>query len=351
MASMRDDESVPLRSRISQNLRSHKDLAQAAGPVGAKAQVSDEIGSSQAAPAAEQEGGLSPERKKLIGQALIAFAPILAGAAFGGSQGGAIGAQAGQSGLQSLEKAEEAEAVKSREEQLFGLEQSKIGMQREHNQAADKIAQMKAGDDKRQAQIDLGNKLRVERNALPTTKQTQDVSVAYQKISSAVEDPSAAGDLSVIFSYMKMLDPGSTVREGEFANAQNAAGVPVQIQNQWNRLMRGERLAPEQRADFANQASKLYAAQQDVQSRVDSQYAVLASKAGVPPESVIVNFEPGVAVAARDQKAQQQAVAQPSRQALGLPGTPAANAAPVPSISKPDFKSMSNEELKKYIGR
>ena len=67
-------------------------------------------------------------------------------------------------------------------------------------------------------------------------------------------------DLSLIFGYMKMLDPGSVVREGEFATAQNAAGVPERIQNIYNQVVSGQRLSPSQRTSFKGQAGKLYSA-------------------------------------------------------------------------------------------
>jgi hypothetical protein len=79
---------------------------------------------------------------------------------------------------------------------------------------------------------------------------------AYARIQAA--DPSAAGDLSLIFSYMKMLDPGSTVREGEFANAQNAGGVNDKISNIYNKLISGERLTEGQRKSFKGQSKGLY---------------------------------------------------------------------------------------------
>jgi hypothetical protein len=57
---------------------------------------------------------------------------------------------------------------------------------------------------------------------------------------------------------MKMLDPGSVVREGEFATAQNATGVPERIQNIYNKVVSGERLNASQRNSFKGQAKKLY---------------------------------------------------------------------------------------------
>lgn len=44
-------------------------------------------------------------------------------------------------------------------------------------------------------------------------------------------------DIGIVFSYMKLLDPGSTVREGEQATAQNAPGVTDRIRNMYNRAL------------------------------------------------------------------------------------------------------------------
>ena len=57
---------------------------------------------------------------------------------------------------------------------------------------------------------------------------------------------------------MKALDPTSVVREGEFANAQNSAGVPDRIRNYYNQLQRATRLNPEQRAEFLGVAQGIY---------------------------------------------------------------------------------------------
>lgn len=88
------------------------------------------------------------------------------------------------------------------------------------------------------------------------TQPYQTVKSAYGRVLSS--DDSAVGDLSLIFGYMKMLDPGSVVREGEFATAQNAAGVPERIMNIYNKLITGERLNASQRNSFKGQAKNLY---------------------------------------------------------------------------------------------
>jgi hypothetical protein len=101
---------------------------------------------------------------------------------------------------------------------------------------------------------ELESKMRKEYN--DQTKPYQEVKSAYGRVLSS--EDTAVGDLSLIFGYMKMLDPGSVVREGEFATAQNAAGVPERIMNIYNKVATGQRLSPSQRDSFKGQAKGLY---------------------------------------------------------------------------------------------
>lgn len=112
---------------------------------------------------------------------------------------------------------------------------------------------------------------------------------AYNRLVSA--DDSAAGDLNLIFGYMRILDPGSTVREGEFANAQNTAGVPEQIRNLYNRALSGERLSPKQRSEFRKQAGSIYSGAQRQQQQLTDEYSRLSEQLGVDPSLVIVGME------------------------------------------------------------
>lgn len=78
---------------------------------------------------------------------------------------------------------------------------------------------------------------------------------SYRRMKSAGDD--GAGDMTLTFTLMKMLDPTSVVREGEYATAQNSAGVPASIQNLWNRLLNGQRLTDGQRKMFRAQGNRL----------------------------------------------------------------------------------------------
>lgn len=112
--------------------------------------------------------------------------------------------------------------------------------------------------------FDFESKLRKEYST--QTAGYQDTKAAYERIKAS--KPDAVGDLSLIFGYMKMLDPGSVVREGEFANAQNAAGVPERIANIYNKAVSGERLTDGQRKAFLGQAEALMKASEKQEKSV-----------------------------------------------------------------------------------
>lgn len=110
---------------------------------------------------------------------------------------------------------------------------------------------------------------------------------AHQRVLESAQDPSAAGDLALIFNYMKVLDPGSTVREGEFANAQNSGGLDQRVVAQYNSVLRGERLAPEVRNDFVNRSGRLYEGAVKNQETIESDFEGKASRAGARPEQIV----------------------------------------------------------------
>lgn len=110
---------------------------------------------------------------------------------------------------------------------------------------------------------------------------------AYNRIVSSASDPSPAGDLALIFNYMKVLDPGSTVREGEFANAQNSGSLPENVRAKYNKIINGERLTKVQRDDFVKRASTLFNGAKKQQDSVVNEFKNRAKQYGVPDDLVI----------------------------------------------------------------
>lgn len=126
------------------------------------------------------------------------------------------------------------------------------------------------------------DKLRTEYTNL--TASTRDVQSAYQRVLASEDTP--AGDIALIFNYMKMLDPGSVVREGEFATAQNAGSVSDRVYNTYNKLLSGERLNPEQRKMFGTQSKKMYVASQKQEEEIRGGMTRIAKNYGLNPENI-----------------------------------------------------------------
>jgi hypothetical protein len=152
-------------------------------------------------------------------------------------------------------------------------------------------------------------KLRKEFEA--NAKTHLDVRRGFQRVLASKDD--AAGDISLIFGYMKMLDPGSVVREGEFATAQNSAGIPDQIRNMYNRALEGTRLNPDQRNMFKGQAKSLYDKSAQEYGAREEQFRGIAGRYGVDPGRVIPSLGPEPSLP------MQPSPAQP---ALNLPNIP-----------------------------
>ena len=124
-------------------------------------------------------------------------------------------------------------------------------------------------------------------------KTYQAVRSSYERVRKSAEigntnpDGSGAADISLVFAYMKMLDPTSVVREGEFAAAANAGGVPAHVLNMYNNLVKGDKLTPEVRQQFVQQSDAIY---QEVTQNLESlndQYSTRATGWGVNPSNFI----------------------------------------------------------------
>lgn len=74
----------------------------------------------------------------------------------------------------------------------------------------------------------------------------------YDKAIASGQKGTGAGDVALVFSFMRILDPGSVVRESEFAQARDTTGLIDSLLVQYNKLLAGESLSPTQRTHFIN---------------------------------------------------------------------------------------------------
>jgi hypothetical protein len=88
--------------------------------------------------------------------------------------------------------------------------------------------------------------------------------VNFQKMEESAKIQEGLGDVALITSFMKMLDPGSTVRDSEFATARDTAGLYASLENYLEKVKTGEFLSDSQRKVFTDLAGKyLEAAEKD----------------------------------------------------------------------------------------
>lgn len=138
---------------------------------------------------------------------------------------------------------------------------------------------------------------------MAATKDFRDTATAFEKVRMSSNNPSAAGDLSLIFNYMKMLDPGSVVRETEFRTAEQArawmskteqSGIPIPgaVKQGIQKLSTGEFLLPEQRADFAAQAENVFKAARVSYDSIHKTYQDIAKGSNIDPDRAIPDFFP-----------------------------------------------------------
>lgn len=129
------------------------------------------------------------------------------------------------------------------------------------------------------------------------TKDFGAVRDAYGRIKATSGAATPAGDISMIYAYMKMLDPTSVVRESEFSIAQNARPLLDRLGLSWDSVKsawQGQKLQPEVRRDFLNQASSLYKQQLGQYENTKKQYGGLAQRFGFDPALVLTDQTGGL---------------------------------------------------------
>jgi len=152
----------------------------------------------------------------------------------------------------------------------------------------DEFQQVVGVNKREERNFQRANTLRDEYNAI--TKDFRDSTAAYKRVIASAREPSAAGDLSLIFNYMKVLDPRSVVRESEFAQAAMAGAYPERIKAAVQRVATGQRLSPAMRADFVKRSRKLYVEAETGYKKTRAEYEKMAKYFKLDPNSIFPTF-------------------------------------------------------------
>ena len=232
----------------------------------------------------------STEVTSTLTKALIPAITTGVGYLFGGLEGGSAGATVGGKAVEDISKAE-TDAKAAGKEQAFELAKLEL----EFGGKREKEIEKRTAD------------LRKEFQGRPGSKAAMDIIDAYDRIAViAKRQPSAAGDLALIFNYMKMLDPRSVVRESEFKSAEQAkswlssvdAGekganivIPSFIRTMIQKAdpaKKGAFLIDTQRRDFTDTAYSLANQKMERFRKMISDYEEEAFRADVDPERVFM---------------------------------------------------------------
>ena len=130
--------------------------------------------------------------------------------------------------------------------------------------------------------------LRNDFSGLPTTKAFNEVRSAYDQIQTSLQKQSPAGDLAAATKFMKILDPGSVVRESELGMAMAATGALDRLENYLKMTMAGTKLTPKQRADFGELSQQLYDAAEARYNDSAKEYREIASDYSLNPDRIAV---------------------------------------------------------------
>ena len=128
----------------------------------------------------------------------------------------------------------------------LGSEISKIALELEAFKANDGVDPAK--------KFDYEEKLRKEFQG--RTKVFGELGGTFSNIKSSADAKTGPGDIALITGFMKMLDPGSVVRETEFATARDTAGLYTRLENSLKKAENGQFLQPKQREEFVSLAKQ-----------------------------------------------------------------------------------------------
>jgi hypothetical protein len=171
---------------------------------------------------------------------------------------------------------------------LIRLQQAAQRMQQQKDMADNKAksAADAASGKATQQGYAMEDKLRKEFQALPAYKNYQTVATAYDSMRQAAALDSPQGDLTLITTFMKSIDPSTGVKDQEFNNAQRAGGMFDKAQAAYEYVVTGKRLTPAMRNGFMDAARHNVNAFKGQHDSALTNYKKLAEGYGVDPERV-----------------------------------------------------------------
>jgi hypothetical protein len=118
-------------------------------------------------------------------------------------------------------------------------------------------------------------------SAEPVYKEYQGMKSAFSQIQESLKKANPIGDVAAATKIMKLLDPGSVVRESELGIAMAASGKMDRLTNYVDMYKNGTLLTPSQRNEFNALATELFAASSKAYNDKRNEYAGFGAKYGI----------------------------------------------------------------------
>jgi hypothetical protein len=112
----------------------------------------------------------------------------------------------------------------------------------------------------------------------PVYKEFQSMKSAFSQVTESLKKENPIGDVAAATKIMKLLDPGSVVRESELGIAMAASGKMDRLTNYVDMWKKGTLLTPSQRNDFGSLANELYNASANAYNIKRGEYALFGKK-------------------------------------------------------------------------
>ena len=125
---------------------------------------------------------------------------------------------------------------------------------------------------------------------LGKSKRFETIRDFYQRAQASAKTENPISDISLLYSYIKVIDPDSVVREGERATVENAPAVPDKIRSLYNTIIGGRVMAKGQRQQVLQEIKSAYQTHATSQRGLEKEYRRLAKERGLPESQVTVDL-------------------------------------------------------------
>ena len=154
----------------------------------------------------------------------------------------------------------------------------------ETKKAAIELAALESGTGDPKEKFNQEEKIRKEWQG--RSKMYSELQGTFNTLQASANSANGPGDIALITGFMKMLDPGSVVRETEFATARDTAGLFTQLQNRLEKAQNGQLLSPTQRKEYVALSQKYLDSAQKKANQEKKDLGIVVKNYKLNPENV-----------------------------------------------------------------